>query len=347
VAPLNRRTAGIFLAVAAGLSSLAVSAPALGAGTRTINFDDVTAPCVFMDTGPLTTYYQALGVTFAGPAAGQGGAILNQCAAYAVSGFSAPNFLAFATGTYAPGPETITFASPVYAVEIKAGDGIHPDLTTLSAFNGSTLVAESSRTETAAMQTMSVRASRITSVRLSFAGDLAVYDDLVWSSSPVSAADTSQTTRATTLTVPAPGVLANDSDPNGDPLTAAVTRTPANGTVVMSPDGAFGYVPNAGFVGADTFDYVASDGAGTSDEATVRVNVVAPLPPPPPVQCRVPKVVGLRLAAAKTKIRRAHCAVGKTRRKRSKRVGRVLSQSPRAGTRRPRGAKVNLVVGRR
>ena len=40
-------------------------------------------------------------------------------------------------------------------------------------------------------------------------------------------------------------------------------------------------------------------------------------PPPPPVRCRVPRVLGLRLGAAKTKIRRAHCSVGNVRRVRS------------------------------
>ena len=71
-----------------------------------------------------------------------------------------------------------------------------------------------------------------------------------------------------------------------------------------------------------------------------------PPPPPPPVTCRVPGVVGLRLPAAKQRIRRAHCAVGRIRKKHSKRVGRVLAQSPGAGTKLPQGGRVNLVVGR-
>jgi beta-lactam-binding protein with PASTA domain len=60
----------------------------------------------------------------------------------------------------------------------------------------------------------------------------------------------------------------------------------------------------------------------------------------------VPRVVGLRLPTAKQRIRRASCAVGRIRKKRSKRVGRVLAQSPRAGTKLPQGGRVNLVVGR-
>jgi beta-lactam-binding protein with PASTA domain len=58
-------------------------------------------------------------------------------------------------------------------------------------------------------------------------------------------------------------------------------------------------------------------------------------------------VIGLRLARAKTKIRRARCSVGRVRRARSRLVGRVIGQSPQGGARKPRGFRVTLVVGRR
>ena len=74
-----------------------------------------------------------------------------------------------------------------------------------------------------------------------------------------------------------------------------------------------------------------------------------PPPPPPPVRCHVPRAVGLRLAAAKRRIRRAHCSVGRVTRAHSRlRLrGRVVRQSPRAGTVRRHGYPVRLVVGRR
>jgi hypothetical protein len=72
-----------------------------------------------------------------------------------------------------------------------------------------------------------------------------------------------------------------------------------------------------------------------------------PPPPPPPARCRVPRVVGMRLARAKTRIRRARCSVGRLQRIRSRRPpGRVVGQSPRAGASRPRGTRVNLKVSR-
>jgi hypothetical protein len=74
-----------------------------------------------------------------------------------------------------------------------------------------------------------------------------------------------------------------------------------------------------------------------------------PPPPPPPAQirCVVPRVIGLRLGSARARIRARHCTVGRVRRARSRRVGRVIAQSPRPGTRLGRGARVNLVIGRR
>jgi beta-lactam-binding protein with PASTA domain len=62
----------------------------------------------------------------------------------------------------------------------------------------------------------------------------------------------------------------------------------------------------------------------------------------------VPRVVGLTLAKAKAKLRKAHCRVGKvSKRVNARRAGRVLKQTPRAGVTKPNGFKVKLVVGRR
>jgi Glucose / Sorbosone dehydrogenase/PASTA domain len=87
---------------------------------------------------------------------------------------------------------------------------------------------------------------------------------------------------------------------------------------------------------------------------------VPPLPPSPPPSpppaspptlrpelCKVPRVIGLRAAAARTRIRRTNCRVGTLRYRRSARPrGRVLTQAPRAGARRPRGARVSFTVSR-
>jgi beta-lactam-binding protein with PASTA domain len=61
----------------------------------------------------------------------------------------------------------------------------------------------------------------------------------------------------------------------------------------------------------------------------------------------VPKVIGLKLGRARSRIRAKHCSVGRIRRARSRRLGRVIGQSPRPGTVKRRGFPVKLVVGRR
>jgi hypothetical protein len=66
-----------------------------------------------------------------------------------------------------------------------------------------------------------------------------------------------------------------------------------------------------------------------------------------PPKCKVPRVVGKRLPTARRAIIRSRCRVGRVRRARSRKArGKVLSQSPRAGVRRARGTRVNLVVSR-
>ncbi|MEA3501682.1 MAG: Ig-like domain-containing protein [Actinomycetota bacterium] len=83
------------------------------------------------------------------------------------------------------------------------------------------------------------------------------------------------------LVVDAPGVLDNDTDPNGDTLTAIQTSDASNGTADLNDDGSFTYTPDPGFSGPDSFTYYAEDPGGlTSEEATVTINVEAVNDPP-------------------------------------------------------------------
>ena len=86
---------------------------------------------------------------------------------------------------------------------------------------------------------------------------------------------------------------------------------------------------------------VAIDAAKTVSALFTRRPTVTPR------RCAVPRVIGLRLARARARIRRANCAVGRVRYARAARPrGRVIRQRPRPGTRLQRGARVNLVVSR-
>jgi len=77
------------------------------------------------------------------------------------------------------------------------------------------------------------------------------------------------------LTVEAPGVLGNDNELNGNPLTALLVSTTTNGSLALNPDGSFSYTPNPHFNGTDSFTYRADNGSATSNSATVNITVIA------------------------------------------------------------------------
>lgn len=93
---------------------------------------------------------------------------------------------------------------------------------------------------------------------------------------PVAAADAYDAPTNLPLTVPAPGVLGNDTDEEGDALTAVLVTAPSHGTVELAADGSFRYVPEQGFQGVDSFTYAASDGSSTSEPVSVSL-AVAPM----------------------------------------------------------------------
>lgn len=80
----------------------------------------------------------------------------------------------------------------------------------------------------------------------------------------------------TTLTVPAPGVLANDGDSDDDTLTVMDNTQPVDllGDVTVNPDGSLTYTsPALGIALTRTFTYTVSDGVGGTDTATVTIDI--------------------------------------------------------------------------
>src|SRR5262249_47448096 len=76
-----------------------------------------------------------------------------------------------------------------------------------------------------------------------------------------------------TLSVLAPGLLGNDSDQDGQPLTAQLVSGPAHGALTLNADGSFTYTPAANYNGADGFWYQASDGTFLGDPVAVTLTV--------------------------------------------------------------------------
>ncbi len=92
---------------------------------------------------------------------------------------------------------------------------------------------------------------------------------------PVLAVADSYTVSAGTSVIAAPGVLANDVNPGGSTLTAAVAANVSHGTLALNPNGGFSYTPTAGYAGTDSFTYRVSDGVSSDQQAVVSLTVTA------------------------------------------------------------------------
>jgi hypothetical protein len=95
---------------------------------------------------------------------------------------------------------------------------------------------------------------------------------------PVANDGTYFTDQDTMLTVRAPGVLGNDSDVDGDNLTASLDDDVGNGTFALQPDGSFTYSPDRDFFGTDTYSYSACDNRGLCDTARATITVLKAQP---------------------------------------------------------------------
>jgi VCBS repeat-containing protein len=97
---------------------------------------------------------------------------------------------------------------------------------------------------------------------------------------PVAVNNVYSTSEDTVLNVAAPGVLSNDTDPDGDNLTAVKVSNPSHGTVTLNSNGSFTYTPTSNYNGTDSFTYRAGDGQANSNTATITITVTAVNDPP-------------------------------------------------------------------
>jgi hypothetical protein len=110
---------------------------------------------------------------------------------------------------------------------------------------------------------------------------------------PISVDDVVRTNEGIAVTV---NVLANDSDPDGDPLAVTSVTPGSMGTTTNSGGGDITYRPNAGLAGADSFTYSISDGRGGAATATVHVTIV-------PKTLHVSDLDGSRVSTTRTRWR--------------------------------------------
>jgi hypothetical protein len=96
-------------------------------------------------------------------------------------------------------------------------------------------------------------------------------------SPPTAEDDAYAATAGVTLNEPAPGVLGNDSDIDGDPLSAQVLSGPGGGSLTLNADGSFAYTPRSTFFSQDSFTYQVTANGKTAS-ATVTIVVSPPGP---------------------------------------------------------------------
>ena len=89
---------------------------------------------------------------------------------------------------------------------------------------------------------------------------------------PVSSSDSYTTVLETTVNAIV-GVLSNDTDVDGDPLTAILLSGPSNGVLTLAGNGTFVYTPATGFTGNDTFSYIPNDGMVSGVPTLVTIDV--------------------------------------------------------------------------
>lgn len=109
------------------------------------------------------------------------------------------------------------------------------------------------------------------------APDLGAYEydpEATTNDPPVAVNDAYSANEDTVLDVAAPGVLGNDTDPEGATLTATKVSDPAHGTLILNANGSFTYTPEANYDGTDFFTYNANDGDVNSNTATVTITVI-------------------------------------------------------------------------
>ncbi|TVQ11156.1 MAG: tandem-95 repeat protein, partial [Balneolaceae bacterium] len=99
-----------------------------------------------------------------------------------------------------------------------------------------------------------------------------VLEEVIINNPPVAVNDTASTVLNLPVLV---NVLANDSDPDGDPVSVLGFENPSNegGSVVLTPDDRLQYTPPDGFTGTDRFRYSITDGRGGVDTALVVIEV--------------------------------------------------------------------------
>lgn len=179
------------------------------------------------------------------------------------------------TATVSPNPATA--GTPTGAVQFKVdGANLGAAVTLVGG------IAASNPTTTLAVGDRVITAAYAPASGAGFTASSGSFTQTVRSANqaPVAVNDSYNGTEDNTLTVTAPGVLGNDTDADGNPLTAvefSALSNAAAGTLTANANGGFSFAPAPNFHGAVTFSYKAKDATLTSANAATVTITVAPV----------------------------------------------------------------------
>jgi hypothetical protein len=182
-----------------------------------------------------------------------------------------------------PDPSTVGEAVTV-EFQVTSGDGAPPGTVTVSAGVGEACAA--SVADGQCVLTLLLPGDR--TLTASYGGDegfepsvgTASHGVVAANQPPAATADAFDGAEDEALTPGAPGVLANDSDPDGGTLQATLVTDAAHGHVALAAEGGFTYTPDPDFAGTDAFTYQADDGSLATAATVVQLTIAAVNDPP-------------------------------------------------------------------
>jgi uncharacterized repeat protein (TIGR01451 family) len=165
------------------------------------------------------------------------------------------------------------------ATSVTASAELYDFVTGTSSLTGSLITARQDASASALPNGLTLSAGGLNSAGTALAS-AELYSTPICNTPPLCNDDFYVTTQNVALSVGgASGVLANDSDIDGNPISAILVTPPAagQGTVTLNSSGGFTFTPASNFTGNATFTYKANDGqSDSSNTATVTIRVNPP-----------------------------------------------------------------------
>ena len=263
-------------------ATVAAVAPGAGTATGTVTFYDGGAPIgtVTLSGGVATLTTSSLSVGTHSLTAVYNGDTDFHFSESSVDTKTVTQAATTTTLTSAPDPSVFGQSETLTATVTAVAPGAGTATGMVSFFDGATLLGTASVSggvATFTTSTLSAGSHALTAVfggDSSFTSSTAPVDTTVVDAAPVAVNDSYNAVENAPLVVSAAsGVLANDTQAQGDALTAVLVAAPAHGTLALNSDGSFTYTPSSGYVGPDSFTYKDNDGYQTGNTVTVTLTV--------------------------------------------------------------------------